>query len=313
MRPKTGQSAERAPNGALTALSPRSLCDLNLVGARKERRESAECEPEEVKNMSRIFGTEVRSLGNGDDRSEKRRPLRKATTVLRKGDDRSERRRPFTRRKFASTSFGFNTKKQLQHRSVCCVSERVWKKANERHKISDMAGFKSGTSWFRVEDTTPRIKRESQRNDFATEGRDDDMRVYVLFDAAMMDEEVAIIGLWCRFPSAEGPDEFWRVLENGEDCMREIPAERWNQEAWYSPDRNTPGKSYVERAGFVDKLISKLEYYGIQGPTLKWLNAFLTNREQTVVVEGKASAPVKVASGSLKNCPGTIALPLVYK
>ncbi|KAI8482482.1 hypothetical protein Bbelb_398020 [Branchiostoma belcheri] len=68
----------------------------------------------------------------------------------------------------------------------------------------------------------------------------------------MMDEEVAIVGLWCRFPSAEGPDEFWRVLVNGEDCMREIPAERWNQEAWYSPDRNTPGKSYVKRAGFVD-------------------------------------------------------------
>ncbi|XP_066287751.1 phthioceranic/hydroxyphthioceranic acid synthase-like [Branchiostoma lanceolatum] len=67
-----------------------------------------------------------------------------------------------------------------------------------------------------------------------------------------MDEEVAIVGLWCRFPSADGPDEFWRVLENGEDCMREIPPERWNQEAWYSPDRNTPGKSFVERAGFVD-------------------------------------------------------------
>ncbi|KAI8493717.1 DTW domain-containing protein 2 [Branchiostoma belcheri] len=49
------------------------------------------------------------------------------------------------------------------------------------------------------------------------------------------------------------------------------------------------------------RLISKLEYYGIQGPTLKWLKAFLTNREQTVVVEGKASAPVKVASGSLKE------------
>ncbi|KAI8486063.1 hypothetical protein Bbelb_361630 [Branchiostoma belcheri] len=44
------------------------------------------------------------------------------------------------------------------------------------------------------------------------------------------------------------------------------------------------------------RLISKLEYYGIQGPTLKRLKAFLTNREQTVVVEGKASAPVKVAS-----------------
>ncbi|CAH1257256.1 GUCY1B3 [Branchiostoma lanceolatum] len=50
-----------------------------------------------------------------------------------------------------------------------------------------------------------------------------------------------------------------------------------------------------EQTHIVFRLISKLEYYGIQGTTLNWLKAFLTNREQTVVVEGKASAPVRVA------------------
>ncbi|KAI8493297.1 hypothetical protein Bbelb_293010 [Branchiostoma belcheri] len=57
------------------------------------------------------------------------------------------------------------------------------------------------------------------------------------------------------------------------------------------------------------RLISKLEYYGIQGPTLNWLKAFLTNREQTVVVEGKATAPVKVASGVPQ---GTVLGPLLF-
>ncbi|KAI8493288.1 hypothetical protein Bbelb_292920 [Branchiostoma belcheri] len=57
------------------------------------------------------------------------------------------------------------------------------------------------------------------------------------------------------------------------------------------------------------RLVSKLEYYGIQGPTLIWLKAFLTNREQTVVVEGKAPAPVKVASGVPQ---GTVLGPLLF-
>ncbi|KAI8483443.1 hypothetical protein Bbelb_387750 [Branchiostoma belcheri] len=48
------------------------------------------------------------------------------------------------------------------------------------------------------------------------------------------------------------------------------------------------------------RLISKLEYHGIEGPTLNWLKAFLTNREQTVVVEGKASAPVKRWGGGVE-------------
>ncbi|KAI8491327.1 hypothetical protein Bbelb_309600 [Branchiostoma belcheri] len=38
--------------------------------------------------MPRIFGTEVRSLGNGDDRSERRRPFGEKATTVRKGDDR---------------------------------------------------------------------------------------------------------------------------------------------------------------------------------------------------------------------------------
>ena len=45
------------------------------------------------------------------------------------------------------------------------------------------------------------------------------------------------------------------------------------------------------------KLLHKLNYYGIDGNLLKWLSAFLTKREQRVIVEGEFSSYVKKTSG----------------
>ncbi|KAK6183409.1 hypothetical protein SNE40_010898 [Patella caerulea] len=64
--------------------------------------------------------------------------------------------------------------------------------------------------------------------------------------------EVAIIGAGCRFPGADNIDEFWRVLRDGENHVIEIPANRWNLEAFYDPDPEVIGKTHVRRAGFVD-------------------------------------------------------------
>ncbi|KAI8482546.1 hypothetical protein Bbelb_396940 [Branchiostoma belcheri] len=45
------------------------------------------------------------------------------------------------------------------------------------------------------------------------------------------------------------------------------------------------------------RLLSKLQYYGIKGHTLSWLKAFLTERTQTVVLDGESSKPSRVTSG----------------
>ena len=44
-------------------------------------------------------------------------------------------------------------------------------------------------------------------------------------------------------------------------------------------------------------LLSKLSYYGITGLTLQWINFFLSNRTQTVSVNGSHSSPANVISG----------------
>ena len=45
------------------------------------------------------------------------------------------------------------------------------------------------------------------------------------------------------------------------------------------------------------KLLLKLHRYGIRGHTLKWIQAFLSDRNQTVVLENKKSKIVPVTSG----------------
>ena len=48
------------------------------------------------------------------------------------------------------------------------------------------------------------------------------------------------------------------------------------------------------------RLIHKLKYYGIIGPISSWIESFLAERTQQVVINGSASKPTKVTSISLQ-------------
>ena len=57
------------------------------------------------------------------------------------------------------------------------------------------------------------------------------------------------------------------------------------------------------------KLLLKLEHYGIQSNTHLWIQTWLTNRTQKVVVEGETSTNLKVLSGVPQ---GTVLGPLMF-
>ncbi|MFF1615693.1 beta-ketoacyl synthase N-terminal-like domain-containing protein [Amycolatopsis sp. NPDC058278] len=44
-------------------------------------------------------------------------------------------------------------------------------------------------------------------------------------------DPVAVVGLGCRFPGADGPGEFWDLLRGGGDAVRTAPPGRWSAEA----------------------------------------------------------------------------------
>jgi amino acid adenylation domain-containing protein/thioester reductase-like protein len=64
-------------------------------------------------------------------------------------------------------------------------------------------------------------------------------------------DPVAVIGLGCRFPGAAGPDEFWTLLHNRVDGIREVPADRWDVEAFYEATGG-PGKMTTRWGGFLE-------------------------------------------------------------
>ncbi|MEM7530533.1 MAG: SDR family NAD(P)-dependent oxidoreductase [Chloroflexota bacterium] len=67
-------------------------------------------------------------------------------------------------------------------------------------------------------------------------------------------EPIAIVGMGCRFPGADGPDEFWQMLRNGTDAIGEVPKDRWDMDEYYDPDASVPGKISTRFGGFIDEI-----------------------------------------------------------
>jgi acyl transferase domain-containing protein len=65
---------------------------------------------------------------------------------------------------------------------------------------------------------------------------------------------VAVVGIGCRFPSANGPAEFWRLLSEGLDAITEVPASRYDIDAYHDPRPGTPNRIVSRLGGFLDQI-----------------------------------------------------------
>jgi acyl transferase domain-containing protein len=79
-------------------------------------------------------------------------------------------------------------------------------------------------------------------------------------------EPIAIIGMGCRLPGGgNDPEAFWQLLRDGVDTTSDIPADRWDIEAYYDPDPEAPGKMYMRRGAFLTGDIGAFDaqFFGI--------------------------------------------------
>ena len=67
-----------------------------------------------------------------------------------------------------------------------------------------------------------------------------------------LSQPIAIVGMACRLPGARSVDEYWRLLSEGRCAFTEVPENRWDAEAFYDPDPETPGKMATKWGAWVD-------------------------------------------------------------
>jgi len=63
--------------------------------------------------------------------------------------------------------------------------------------------------------------------------------------------DIAVIAVAGRYPGADTIEEFWDLLQEGRDCVTEVPPERWIADAIFSPEKGKAGTAYCKWGGFL--------------------------------------------------------------
>ncbi|PZV05952.1 MAG: beta-ketoacyl synthase [Cyanobium sp.] len=68
-------------------------------------------------------------------------------------------------------------------------------------------------------------------------------------------EPIAIVGIGCRLPGeVDSPADFWQLLIQGRDVIREVPSDRWDLARHFDPDPQRPLHQHVRHGGFIEAI-----------------------------------------------------------
>lgn len=67
-------------------------------------------------------------------------------------------------------------------------------------------------------------------------------------------EPIAIVGMGCRFASASSPEDFWKLLIEGQCTLGDIPPDRFPLERYYDATPGTPGRIVTRQGGYLEDI-----------------------------------------------------------
>jgi len=62
---------------------------------------------------------------------------------------------------------------------------------------------------------------------------------------------IAIVGMSALFPDSGDLQQYWENILSEADCIKDVPADRWNVDDYYDPNKGTPDKTYSKVGGFI--------------------------------------------------------------
>lgn len=79
-----------------------------------------------------------------------------------------------------------------------------------------------------------------------------------------VNEEIAIVGIGCRFPGSKSPDEFWQLLYSGQDAVGPVPASRSFAHACRPSLLAGEDDPFANHGGYLDGVADfDAEFFGI--------------------------------------------------
>src|SRR3954470_6504203 len=74
---------------------------------------------------------------------------------------------------------------------------------------------------------------------------------------------LAIIGIGCLFPKADGPGAYWANIKNKVDGIGPVPPTHWAPADYFDADPKRPDFTYARRGGFLDPVAFNPGEWGI--------------------------------------------------